>query len=286
MKTIIILLLIILGSIFATQWQIPEQVYGLDINGLNLNANNTIMYGAKWHDGYWQGDICYYIWSGSAWVFGDWVQGDVNTTHYDDEPFITYNGQHLYFQRWDVGVNPVLYISDWDGSGFTNSRPLGPQINNGDNRFPSLTQDGMKLYYTGGSGSYFKIFESTWNGTDWNAGVLMTNEVNSSGNRYNVTIAPDGNEIYFTGTYTLSQYWLAYSRKVSGVWQQWQYCDNNINPYMGVQISAPAFTYSSYSNQYLYFEKNVGDPHHYRSLRSPVSVEPASLGQIKANYAR
>jgi hypothetical protein len=72
---------------------------------------------------------------------------------------------------------------------------------------------------------------------------------------------------------------------VGGVWQQWQYCDYNINPPSNPSIAYPAFTYSAYANQYLYFYKNVA-PYYYRSLRSPVSVEPASIGQIKATYAR
>ena len=280
-----IALTILLLSLYslATQWQPPETVSGLDISGLNLNSDNIIMYGAKWHDGYWRGDSCYYIWNGSQWVWGDWVQGDVNTTEYDDEPFITHDGQHIYFTRW-LYDGLTIYVADWDGSEFINSRALGPQINLGDNRYPSLTQDNLKLYYTTGSGSYFKIFEATWNGSDWNAGVLMPDAVNSSGNRYNVTITPDGNEIYFTGASPWNNR-LAYSHKVGGVWQQWQYCDYNINPLESTApVSCPAFSYSDYANQYLYFESDVPGVHHFRSLRSPVSVEPASLGQIKAVY--
>jgi hypothetical protein len=283
MKTIILVLLMCC-FILATQWQPAEPLYGIDIGAFNFNSDNTIMYGDKWHDGYWSSDICYYIWNGSNWVWGDWIKGDVNSTDYDVEPFITYDGQHLYFTRW-LYDGQRIYVADWDGSEFNNSRPLGAQINNGDNRFPSLTQDGMKLYYTGGSGDYFKIFESTWSGSDWGAGTLLPDAVNSSGNRYYVTITPDGNEIYFTGTNITSQYWLAFSRKVGGIWQPWQYCDYNINPYVGIQIYHPAFTYADYSSQYMYFARNTA-PYVYRSLRSPVSVEPASLGQIKANYAK
>jgi hypothetical protein len=264
---------------FATQWQPPETVNGLGITGLNINSNTTIMYGAKWHDGYWGADIGYYTWSGSTWVWVDWVQGDVNTTDDEEEPFITYDGQHLYFQRYDL-YDYILYKADWGGSEFVNSSPLNSNINQGNSRYPSLTQDSQLLYFVKGT----KIYVSVWNGSDWDVPTILPDEVNGGGGIYreNVTITPDGNEIYFTGAGSYVNK-LAFSQKIGGVWQQWQYCDYNINPPSYPSIYYPAFTYSAYANQYMYFGKNVS-PYYYRSLRSPVSVEPASLGQIKATY--
>ena len=136
--------LLMCSFIFATQWQQPEPIYGLEEGGFNLNSDNTIMYGAKWHDGYWMGDCCYYIWNGSTWVWYNWVQGDVNSTEYDIEPFITYDGQHLYFERWNS--NHALYVADWNGSAFVNSSPLNYYINQGSSRYPCLTQDSQFLY--------------------------------------------------------------------------------------------------------------------------------------------
>ncbi len=280
--TLLAMLLLFLCA-FSTQWQPASLIPPGDlvIGGPSFTNDNLRIYGDQWHDGYWAGDICYFDWNGSAWVFGGWVPGDVNTTMYDDEPFINYDGQHLYFTRW-LYDGQTIYVADWDGSQFVNSRPLGPQINNGDNRYPSVTQDGMKLYYTGGSGSYFKIFESTWNGSDWNVGILMPDAVNSSGNRFDVTITPDGNEIYFTGGPYPSK--LAFSRKIGSIWQQWQYCDSNIN-IPGCTVSGEALTYAPYGTQELYFARNFSPGTlTWHALRSPVSVEPASLGQIKANY--
>jgi hypothetical protein len=287
MRLITFSIMLVSSLIFATQWQSPEAVNGLDINGLNLNSDNTIMYGSKWHDGAWFGDCCYYIWNGSEWVWGDWVQGDVNTqSHYEDEPFVTYDGQHLYFDRYYVS-DYTIYVADWNGSEFVNSSPLNSNINQNNPRFPSLTQDNQKLYFSKGTANGLKIYESIWNGSDWGTPTLLPSEVNEGGgyDRMHVTITPDGNEIYFTGAGSYVNK-LAFSQKIGGMWQQWQYCDYNINPSSYPSISSPAFTYSSYSSQYMYFEKNVSGVHHFRSLRSPVAVEPASLGQIKANYAR
>jgi hypothetical protein len=281
MKNLTLIVLLFFLQSLATQWQPPETVNGLsNITGIDINSDSTIMYCAEWHDGFWLGDICYYILDGSQWVWGGWVQGDVNSTDYDDEPFVTFDGQHLYFQRWNS--NHALYVADWDGSEFVSSRPLNSNINQGNSRYPSLTQDSQFLYFTKGS----KIYVSEWNGSDWGIPTLLPPEVNEGGglSRTNITITPDGNEIYFKGAGSYINK-LAFSQKIGGVWQQWQYCDYNINPPSNPSIAYPAFTYSAYATQYIYFYKNVS-PYYYRSLRSQVAVEPASLGQIKANYAR
>jgi hypothetical protein len=275
-------ILLLLTNTFATKWQAPEAVNGLaNITGLNLNSDGTIMYCAKWHDGAWFGDCCYYIWNGSEWVWGDWVQGDVNTqSHYEDEPFITFDGQHLYFDRYYIS-DYTIYVADWDVSVFVNSRPLNSNINQGNSRYPSITQDMQYLYFTKSGW----IYVSEWNGSDWDVPTEVPN-VNLGGGlgRIDVTITPDGNEIYFKGAGSYVNK-LAFSQKIDGVWQPWQYCDYNINPPSNPSIAYPAFTYSAYANQYLYFYKDVS-PYYYRSLRSPVAVEPESLGQIKANYAK
>jgi hypothetical protein len=278
-STFIILMFITVG--YATQWQPAEPLYGIDIGDFNLNSDNNVLYGDKWHDGYWMGDIGYYTWNGVSWVWEDWVQGDVNSTEYDIEPFITYDGQHLYFERWG-SYNPRLYVADWNGSAFVNSRQLNSNINQGNSRFPSITQDMNYLYFTKSGW----IYVSEWNGLDWGVPIILPVEVNGGGglSRNYVTITPDGNEIYFTGAGSYTNR-LAFSHKTGGVWQQWQYCDYNINPPSDPTIASPAFTYSVYATQYMYFARDIA-PYVYRSLRSPVSVEPASIGQIKANYAR
>jgi Tol biopolymer transport system component len=281
MKSLYMMLFIVIVAL-ATQWQqaalIPPG--SIVIGGPSFTSDNLIIYSDQWHDGYWGADICYYNWNGSAWVLGDWVQGDVNTTDQEEEPFITYDGQHLYFQRWG-SYNPRLYVADWDGSEFVNSTQLNSLINTGDTRYPSLTQDGQKLYYSHG-----KIYEATWSGSDWVNPILLPPEVNEGGGnfRWNVTVSPDGNEIYFTGAGSWINR-LAFSQKIGGVWQQWQYCDYNINLPSNSTISSPALTYAPYATQELYFARNNSPGTlTWHALRSPVSVEPASLGQIKAVY--
>jgi hypothetical protein len=284
MKTIFIILFISVG-VFPTQWQIPEpiQPYGLAITNPSFSGDNLRIYCGIYYSIY-HDDIAYYDWSGTQWVYGGRLQGDVNTTEAEADPFITYDGQQLYYERSISGATAPfhLWVGTWNGIGFDNSTELNSQINSADCRCPSITQDGSKLYFSRGTPNGFKIYESTWTGSDWGTPVMLPQEVNGndSHNKNYVTISPDGNEIYFTGagSYYL---WIAYSRKIGGVWQQWEYCDLNIN-ISGKTSSDEALTYAPYETQELYFGRTGEGTLH--ALRSPVSVEPASLGQIKATY--
>jgi hypothetical protein len=79
---------------------------------------------------------------------------------------------------------------------------------------------------------------------------------------------------------------LGFSKKIGGVWQQWQYCDYNINgTSANNSVCYIGITYGDYTQQQLYFiryEPSYGTS--YKSYRSPVTVQPTSLGSIKAIY--
>jgi len=234
---------------------------------------------------YISGWIKYYQWDGSQWIYMGLVPGDINSVSFMSlTPFVTYDGQKLYYSREVGSGNYKIYVATWDGSGFNNSVPLGSQINNPYGYNPSLTQDMQKLYYQKNSGGY--IYESTWNGSDWGSPIQLPPEVNAGGSRTYPKITPDGNELYFSGAGIWYRY-LAFSRKIGGVWQQWQYCDYNINPPGSTEyVSSPTFTYNTYENQKLYFMRSLTTTSYFYAFRSPTSVQPASIGQIKASYAR
>lgn len=285
MRSIILTILLLSILSIATQWQ-PASIIPpgtLAINGTSFTADNLRIY-CSIYDPYYHADIAYYDWYGSQWNYMGQIQGNVNTTADESQPFITYDGQKLYFMR-SIGSTGTyhLWVATWNGSGFYGSTELNPLINSGDCREPSITQDGLKLYFTkGGTGA--KIYESIWTVSDWGSPVILPNSVNEPGfGRYDVTISPNGSEIYFTGAYP-SPNKLAFSLRIGGIWQQWQYCDSNINQ-PGASVGNEALTYAPYATQELYFARtNSPGTLTWHALRSPVSVEPASLGQIKAIY--
>jgi hypothetical protein len=272
---------------YATQWQIPIQCEpaGIGFSGPSFVADNNRIYCSIYYSIY-QLDIAYYDWNSSLWVYGDRISGDVNTGNKELEPFVTYDNQYLYYMRSvsQTGQPYHIWMATWNGSGFNNSVELGLQINSSDCRYPCLTQDNQKLYFSRSTGGVKKIYESNWNGLDWDTPVMLPVEVNGpdTHDRINVAISPDGNELYFTGA---GDYWLflAYSKKVNNIWQQWQYCDSNINK-EGKTISNEALTYASYDSQELYFARTGEGTLH--ALRSPITVQPTSLGNIKALYGK
>jgi len=276
-------LVLIATTALATDWQnpLPCLPAGISFMGPAFNAQNNRLY-CYIDNGTTHADIVFYNLIGNQWIYAGLLPGDVNTLFDEEEPFVTYDGQHVFFARSTIAYQ--LYVADWDGTGFSNSRRLNDRINRADCRFPSLTQDGQKLYFVRLTGNGRKIFESTWDGSDWGEPVVLPPSVNGldSQDRIDATISPDGNEIYFTGA-GFNWNWLAHSTKVNGVWQQWQYCDSNINQW-GKVIIGDALTFAPYSTQELYFIR-VGEGS-LHALRSPVRVEPTSVGNIKAIYAR
>ena len=292
------LFLIILLSVgYATLWQPGETITYTGVCP-SFKADNQRMY-VSIVDGFPSSEnIGFNNWNGSAWVWGGDVLGDIRTTaEEEDEPFITYDGQWMYFVRKNDPSNPTwCYIYKAQNKGdyihFNGSTALGPQINNiyGNQyaNYPSITQDGQKLYFVAyQNGDYAKIHEASWNGSDWSSVILLPPEINTGGSsRLDVCVTPDGSELYFRIFNESGPNKLAYSRKVGGIWQQWQYCDDNINPPGTTRVDDTTFTYGTYDTQKLYFDRYMGTSFgRYYALRSPVMVQPASIGQIKALYA-
>lgn len=114
MKPILLLLLIILSA-YSTQWQNPNclNVY---IDGPSFNSLNNRIYCDIFYS-YYLADIAYYDWDGTQWIYIGRVEGDVNTSNYEEEPFLTYDGLHLYFMRSLSQTPPpsYIYVADWNG---------------------------------------------------------------------------------------------------------------------------------------------------------------------------
>jgi hypothetical protein len=203
MKTTIIILILTVSFAFTTQWQPPTVI---NYTGLtpSFTYDNLKMY-VDVVDGFpTSNNIGYNTWNGSAWVWGADVGGDVNTVQYiEKEPFIAYDNQTLYFVREQIGGGwTQVYKATRQGTSetFTGSIALGNQINYINNvqyaNYPSLTQDQQKLYFVAINNGYGKIYEATWNGSDWDNVTLLPNEVNEGDsthqNRLHVFIKPDG----------------------------------------------------------------------------------------------
>ncbi len=133
-------------------------------------------------------------------VFGPPVNVGVpiNTSLSEYDPFLTADGQKLFFVR-----NAFIYYAEWGGTGWNTPVALGPHINAGASQklSPSVSPDGQKLYYVDDSrqGFFWDIWVCTWDSSvnDWGTPVNIGQPVNTGGAEWSARLSPDGQSLYF-----------------------------------------------------------------------------------------
>ncbi len=128
----------------------------------------------------------------------------INSSFYDSDPFLTYDGKKLFFVSTRDGAEDIWY-SDWTGTAWTNAIKLGSQINYSIflQHSPSVSPDGQRLYYVDASrGGNWHIWVATWDSSinDWGTPTKIPYPVSTSGSEgeFSARIAPDGLHLYFT----------------------------------------------------------------------------------------
>jgi Tol biopolymer transport system component len=95
----------------------------------------------------------------------------VNTSSEESSPALSSDGTKLYFSRWwGVGLLDI-YVSDWQDTIWSPAVNLGPPVNTNmwDNG-PSISSDGMRLYFASGRGGDFPADQDLWV-SEWVTGV-------------------------------------------------------------------------------------------------------------------
>lgn len=210
--------------------------------------------------------------------------------HSDIDPFITRDGQRMYFSsirpvdgvtRGDVDV----YMMERLGKGWGTPERLGPEVNSdGDELYPSLSRDGT-LYVASGPraptpGQHFDIFRAERRGDGFATRVALGAGVNrrpQAGEpnpqdawEFNPEISPDGSLLIFTslrsGGMGLGD--LYASRLVNGEWT----AASNLGPAVNSPADEYHPTYSS-DGAMLYFVRRSGrDGDFFRIATSSLSV--------------
>lgn len=115
---------------------------------------------------------------------------NINSSEGEGTPFVTVDGQELYF----VGPGG-LYVSCWTGSEWGPRDYLDTMVNNyGNEAAPSLPADENWLYHY--AFGYPTILVSYWTGTAWSYHKELLININPGLYPY---ITPDGKRLYFTG---------------------------------------------------------------------------------------
>lgn len=160
-----------------------------------------------------------------------WQQGyplgyPINSPGNETKPFWTDNDQTLYFASADrpEGLgNYDIYVSRWDGNGWSTPENLGPAINSAyhdDN--PQVSADGNRMVFISRRDGYSHVWMSEKVNGVWQQAVKLGPEVNTSNNEWTVGINPAGDEIIYSsarsGGYGAADMYL--SHWVNGAWTQ------------------------------------------------------------------
>jgi hypothetical protein len=135
------------------------------------------------------------------------LPGDsLNLDEFDNHsPFITYDGQYLYFSSNRPGGygGYDIWVSPRQGDSWGPPRNLGPPVNSETNEFgASLPVSGTEIYFCRTSSnepwsSGSAIYCSEKIGGQWSAPVRLPEPINSNAGDFEPAISSDGNTLYF-----------------------------------------------------------------------------------------
>ncbi len=149
-------------------------------------------------DGYnW--DIWVSIWDSSI---GDWstpqnLDVPVNTPGDEFSARIAPDGRHLYFTSQYVNLRYGLYVSEWNGTNWTQPVYLGDNANQCSPEYPSVTADRNWLYFHCFVDDGISTLVSEWTDSSWGPPIDLRPQL--GGNTGWPFIVASGDSLIFSG---------------------------------------------------------------------------------------
>ena len=136
----------------------------------------------------------------SCWGMEVNIGSAINTGMNERRPSCTINCDTLYFDR-----NDDIYISTWDGKGWTEAAPLDFPVNTTDlERHPAISADSKRLYFTsdriGGQGG-LDIWIAYWDGSAWSTVENMGAPINTVNEETRPFESFDEQRFYFSNNH-------------------------------------------------------------------------------------
>jgi Tol biopolymer transport system component len=186
--------------------------------GKNINSEGTdehvtltedakTMYFASKRKGNLGGyDLFMSCFKNEEWTTAERLSYPINTEKDEFDPFISLDGTKLFFASnrdnsedyWDCDI----YMSEWDGSKWSNPRSLDPVFNSPDKPDwgVAITQDFKTLIFSSGrepvKSRSVQIFQSFWLGDRWSLPEILPAPVNTGVWEATPFITPDGTVLY------------------------------------------------------------------------------------------
>ena len=117
------------------------------------------------------------------------------------EPAISSDGTRMVYSRSGKKNSGDLFLRRWDGTSWSEPRPMRALNSNFEEISPSLSGDGQFLYFSsnrpGGLGGY-DIWASKWDGAEYAWPLPLTTRVNTPFDEMGPAISPDNFELFFS----------------------------------------------------------------------------------------
>jgi hypothetical protein len=232
------------GQLLAQEnWGPPEtmcEIAGCTWSTSNPCFDHSGMLVLEFGHGSNESDHKLYFFSDSLQLLpGDSINLDSVSNH---SPFITYDGEYLYFSSNRPGGygGYDIWVSSKQGDTWGPPRNLGPEINSSTNEFgPSLPLDGGELYFCRALrndpwSSESVIFRSTKMGGIWAEPERLPEPINSGEGDFEPAISSDGNKLYFTSFRAngFQATWAYVSYRQQNGWSTPTPLNSNINHFM------------------------------------------------------
>jgi hypothetical protein len=200
------------------------------------------------------------VFRGNYWDSAVSLGDSINTTTYDENtPFISYNGEKLYFSRKLVNPNNWrLFYSEKRNGVWQSPKQFEAAFNYEPytNGWPCFTHDGRRLYFywynhPGGQGLgdlWYTDYDTLTR--TWGSPINLGDSINTTDWEFSPTLSWDDRTLYFTSarapTYQTKTY---RSVMVNGVWQGCTILPAPIN----YPIGSSQYPCLSADGQHLYF---------------------------------
>ena len=141
-------------------------------------------------------EVGYVLWKNAEAVTAGVLPADIVS-----EPSISSDGTRMIYAREGKDKSQDLFLRRWDGTNWSDPRPMRALNSNFEETSPSLSGDGDFLYFTsdrpGGPGGY-DIWVSRWDGVEYAWPLPLTNRVNTVYDEKGPAISPDNTRLFFS----------------------------------------------------------------------------------------
>ncbi len=188
-------------------WSMSKLLLGSfsDIGAANISADGNEIYfsGCGWESGSGSCDIYCVRFNGGRWSHPINLRS-VNTSGWESQPCISYDGKELYFVRRNRNARTSdIYVSKRDDEGNWQDADFLFNVNtDGNEMAPFIHYDGKTLYFSSdthfGMGGYDLFMSQRDENGEWNEPVNLGYPLNTYGDEINVVVLNDATKAYMS----------------------------------------------------------------------------------------